>query len=102
MEKLFKTWGSWASTQFPNQTTVGKVNHLSKEVDELKESIEKGKIDIVEIADCFGLLFSICDLEKIDYSRLKKAIEEKLSINKNRDWPKVPESDGSYLHIKSK
>lgn len=100
MRELFQSFGRWATSQFPNQTSLGKVNHLKKEVIELSESIESGQTDVVEIADCFGLLFSICDIENISYAELKDAIEYKLRENKSRVWPDKPDLDGSFSHIK--
>lgn len=101
MRKLFQSWGQWATAQFPNQTSLGKVNHLKKEVVEISESIEAGKIDVVEIADCFGLLFSICDIENISYENICEAIQTKLEENKSRVWPNKPNPDGSFSHVKT-
>lgn len=98
MKQIFESWGVWASNQFPDQKTVGKINHLQKEVQELKESVESGKIDIEEIADCMGLLFSICDKENISYKLVKEVLKRKLSINKRREWGDQ-NTDGSYPHL---
>lgn len=99
MKELFKNWGLWARYQLPNQTTIGKINHLIKETKELKASAEQGYVDIVEIADCFGLLFSICNIEGIGYDDMCNALENKLEVNKAREWPEVSSLDGTYHHI---
>jgi len=101
MEEIFNNWSTWARGQFPDQTANGKINHLRKEVEELACSAESCKSDIVEIADCIGLLFSICDIEGYSFEELSNALISKLEINKRREWPVIPNKDGSFSHIQN-
>jgi len=101
MEEIYINWTAWAKGQFPDQTAKGKINHLRKEVEELACSAESCKSDIVEIADCIGLLFSICEIEGYKFDDLSNALKSKLEINKHREWPAKPNEDGSFAHLKN-
>lgn len=102
MQSIFKRWGEWSKTTFPTQKVAGKINHLTREVEEVKKSSEEGQVDIMELADCFGLLMSICEIEGISYSQMKDAMNHKLDVNMMREWPAIADSDGVYGHIETK
>lgn len=101
MQSIFKRWGEWSKKTFPNQKVEGKINHLKREVDELNKSTEDGQADIIEIADCVGLLFAICEIEGVSYNQLKDAMNHKLDINIMREWPENSDSEGVYAHVET-
>ena len=52
-----------------------------------------------EFADCFILLYSAADKCGLDFNDLKKCIDEKLQINKEREWNN-PDKNGVIRHKK--
>ena len=52
-----------------------------------------------EFADCFILLYSAADKCGLDLNDLNKRIDEKLQINKEREWNN-PDKDGVIRHKK--
>ncbi len=113
IEKIIQDYQNWASIQFPNSTYISSIIGLKREVDELEielnrplsdeyfgeEDVEKYRNDVgLEYADC--LMYLIDGARRYGYSfhDLIGFLEQKLEINKKRDW-KINE-DKSYSHIK--
>jgi NTP pyrophosphatase (non-canonical NTP hydrolase) len=92
----------WSAKTFENETSLHKLNHLTKEIDELKSAIfhEHGKYDInMEFADCFILLLGAASLQGLTASNIHNIIECKMAINKNRTWSE-PDINGVVEHVK--
>src|SRR5574338_289983 len=86
LKNIYVDATQWQNKTFPEATPLSCVNHLQEEVEELKESIELDSFDKKEIADCFFMLFGICNTANISYDEILGAIKEKLEINKTRKW----------------
>lgn len=98
MDEIFE----WSDKTFENQNSISKINHLKKEIDELKASIfhEHGELEKkMEFADCFMLLILIAKMEGLSANDLIESTNLKLGINKNRAWGK-PDKDGIVEHIR--
>jgi len=54
LQKFVDEHFKWANAQFPDETTIGKLQHLRKEVEELMADPH----DLKEFADCGMLLFN--------------------------------------------
>jgi hypothetical protein len=71
---------------------------LEEEISELKSDVEKGIYSHDEIADCFLLLFGICNKCGLEYEDIVTAIDLKMEVNKARKWGKVNEK-GYVKHV---
>ncbi len=88
----------WQDNVFTKATPLSCVNHLTEEVNELKEDIESGHTPYEEIADCFMLLFGVCNKLGFKYEDIVTVINNKMEINFNRKWGEVNEQ-GYVKHI---
>lgn len=96
----------WARKQFPNQTYLAKLNHLGDEVEELKiainDCVHKNYLmdhDVqMELADCFILLVDTASLLGFSEEDIRRAMWEKLQINKKRKWGE-PKENGVVNHV---
>lgn len=93
----------WQDKTFPISSEVSRINHLIKEVQELKSEAKKGinGLDIakkMEYADCFFLLFGAAKKAGYSYEEICEFIQNKFIINKHRVWGK-PDKDGVVQHI---
>ena len=94
--------GEWAEKTFPHSTVLTCINHLWREVAELKDSADAAAItewngcDPEELADCFLLLLHIA--HKIKANLLVEAVV-KHGKNKKRTWGN-PDAEGVSEHIK--
>jgi len=98
----------WQKDTFPNATDISKLNHLSKEIGELKDAIndedhtidhEKVRKVRMEFADCFLLLFGAAASYGLTYENICHVIDTKMEINKARKWGE-PNEQGFQEHIK--
>lgn len=90
---------NWQDKTFTKATPLSCVNHLEEEVGELKKSIESGKVDKEEIADCFMLLMGVCNKSGFSYEDVVTLINEKYVVCITRKWGEV--NDKGYVkHIK--
>jgi len=89
---LFNSIGEWSKKTFPD---AGSIQHIIKLKNEAQEVIES-PYDIKEYADCIIALLSAAYKADITFFELVKAVEDKLEINKKRNWTKL--SDGTYQH----
>lgn len=97
-KQQFETITKWQNKVFIKATPLSCVNHLEEEVGELKKDIENGKYSLDEIADCFLLLFSICNKCGLEYEDVVNAIDVKMEVNYQRKWGEVNEK-GYVKHI---
>lgn len=88
--KAFATWmqqrEAWSRDAFgltKDRGPIGPAKHLLKEV---AEYIESGSLE--EIADIFFLAFDITRRAGYTFGELLAALEHKLEINRQREWPK--------------
>lgn len=97
-KEQFITVTKWQDETFTKGTLLSYINHLEEEVVELKKNTENKQYTQEEIADCFLLLFAICNKCKLNYEDVVTLIDEKMKINRNRQWGKVNEK-GYVKHI---
>lgn len=83
----------WAQETFGNSTPQRKIAHLKREINEVLESPS----DIIEWADCAMLFFDALTLQGFTVEELQNAMQEKLEINKKREWSK-PDHEGVQEH----
>ena len=91
--KQFITVTEWQDKVFTKATPLSCVNHLEEEVGELKKDIENGKYTQDEIADCFLLLFAVCNKCGLGYEDVLTLIDRKMEVNYQRKWGEVNEKD---------
>jgi hypothetical protein len=92
-EQFCKEQGEWSQKTFgadAERGPKGPLLHLQKEVIECLSEIEQGntytpKLDM-EIVDCFFLVIDAARRNGMRPSRLLRVAEEKLKINKARQW----------------
>jgi NTP pyrophosphatase (non-canonical NTP hydrolase) len=97
-KQQYKMITEWQDKIFTKATQLSCVFHLIEEVEELRRDIENGHNSHEEIADCFLLLFGVCNKAGMKYEDIVKAINEKMIINRTRKWGKVNEK-GYVKHI---
>ena len=104
--------GKWGDETFehsegnPAYISNAIVNHMEKEMAELGEEIvykDDGGWDVMtsskiaeECADIFILMCSIAHINKFS---IRKAVEEKMKVNRKREWG-AADSDGVIEHVK--
>lgn len=81
----------WAESTFPGQPTSAKIDHLSDEVNEVRENPNDGE----ELADCAILLFNLASRAGVN---LMTEIEKKFAKNIKRKWG-TPDERGVVKHI---
>ncbi len=94
MPEILDAWAEWEAIQFPQATTLSRLKHLQKEINELIEDPQ----DLMEYVDCFALLTSAMRGESITLTTLILAMGAKLEINKKRKWGEVNEK-GFVEHV---
>ncbi|EDH9117553.1 DUF550 domain-containing protein [Salmonella enterica] len=90
-----KRHAEWSDSTFGNVGPVGPLKHLSKEA--LEAAAEPG--DLSEWADMQFLLWDAQRRAGISDGEITAAMEEKLAVNKKREWPE-PKDGEPRLHIK--
>ncbi|MGS3381720.1 DUF550 domain-containing protein [Citrobacter amalonaticus] len=94
-ERIRREHAEWSDVTFGNVGPVGPLKHLSKEA--LEAAAEPG--DLSEWADMQFLLWDAQRRAGISDGEITAAMEEKLAINKTRQWPE-PKDGEPRLHIK--
>lgn len=99
LKELLKEINDWQDSVFTKATVWSAMEHLDREVKELRQSIYSNptrESQEGELADVFLLLAGVAHLLELD---LEKAVEEKMTINRRRVWGH-PDKDGVVEHIK--
>jgi NTP pyrophosphatase (non-canonical NTP hydrolase) len=99
-KEMFEWITKWQKETFTQATPLSAINHLKEELVELIDSAHLGNRQDAtkEYADCFLLLFGSAALYGLSYDDICKAINDKMEINKARQWGKV--NDQGYVkHI---
>jgi len=100
-----QSWiGSWAAKTFrDDQRSLPIICHLTKEVQELRETAQlmdsdpkRGPSLRAEAGDCLILL---CDLAHREGFDLVTAAVEKMAVNERRRW-KAPDAEGVCEHVR--
>lgn len=105
MERLYKEITEWQDKTFTKATQLSCAKHLEVEVTELIASIKSelaGELHDekeLELADCFMLLFGICNKAGYDFKQVKALIQKKFVINQIRTWGDVND-EGFVEHVK--
>ena len=95
-QKLQDEIEKWSDNQFGfNRPPTGSINHLIKEVQELKEE----QYCLEEYADCLMLILDAARMAGYNCDNLFKATQDKLKVNKNRKWGPL-DKDGVSEHIR--
>lgn len=100
MRKLqYQLITEWQDSVFTKATPLSCAYHLEEEARELREKLENGILDKSEIADCFFMLFGVCNKSGMDYEDITNAINIKFDINRGREWGQ-PNEKGYVKHKK--
>lgn len=102
-KEMFQEITEWQNKTFPASTSLSKVHHLKKELEELQYDIEQNfpTSKALEFADCFILLMGAAASDGMSYEDVCDVINRKMQINKLRKWG-TPDKNGVVLHIKEK
>lgn len=97
--KQFKEITEWQKETFGEATAKSKVIHLLDEVLELKIDLDNNNPDIrLEYADCILLIYGSAYANGMSYKDICNALDEKMKINKSRNWGE-PDENGVVNHI---
>jgi hypothetical protein len=80
----------------PGRRTVGVVKHIQKELEE----IQRDPDDWMEWIDVIILAIDGASRAGATGADIERLLEEKLAINKARDWPKPTSEDEPVEHIR--
>ncbi|EDU2038312.1 DUF550 domain-containing protein [Salmonella enterica subsp. enterica serovar Florida] len=94
-EQIRREHAEWSDATFGNVGPVGPLKHLSKEALEAAANPE----DPLEWADMQFLLWDAQRRAGISDGEITAAMEEKLAVNKKREWPE-PKDGEPRPHIK--
>ncbi|EAA7138329.1 DUF550 domain-containing protein [Salmonella enterica] len=94
-ERIRREHAEWSDKTFGDVGPVGPLKHLSKEA--LEAAAEPD--DLSEWADMQFLLWDAQRRAGITDKQITLAMEEKLAVNKKREWPE-PKDGEPRLHIK--
>lgn len=98
-EYQFLSISEWQKQTFGEATALSKIAHLKEEIEELESDLRTNNIGkTLEFADAFILLFGAAASDGMSYDDICFAIDEKMSINRNRKWGK-PQDNGVVKHI---
>lgn len=98
-KEMFEEITGWQRKTFPQATALSTANHLAEEVEELIVELKKKSFySAYEYADCFLLLFGSARLAGLSYDDICKYIDNKMILNKNRQWGDVNEK-GYVKHV---
>lgn len=98
-KEMFEEITAWQRKTFPQATALSAANHLAEEVEELIVELKKKSFySAYEYADCFLLLFGSACLSGLNYDDICHYIDDKMILNKNRQWGKVNEK-GYVKHV---
>jgi hypothetical protein len=93
---LYEEIGMWSKNTFPDANSIDHLQKLKDEAQEAKEAPYK----IEEYADCIIALLVGAWNADIAFFELIEAVEDKLKVNKQRKWQKLP--NGTYQHLPNK
>jgi NTP pyrophosphatase (non-canonical NTP hydrolase) len=88
----------WQDSVFTKATPLSCANHLEEEVGELVTAIENEDNVHEEIADCFLLLFGVCNKLGLGYEEIVSMIDSKMEVNRKRKWGN-PNEKGYVKHV---
>lgn len=95
-EKIRAEHAAWSQETFGDVGPVGPLKHLAKEAMEAAEAPD----DLTEWADLQFLLWDAMRRAGISEEELNAAMELKLSVNKERNWPE-PKDGEPREHLKA-
>lgn len=106
LEKLFKEHQEFSRKKFPESTYESSLRGLEREIKEVESArmdyyiidghVNRKKLGL-EYVDCFMYLLDSMGRVGFSADELNELFEEKLQINKNREWKK--NKDNSYSHV---
>lgn len=107
LEQLFKEHQEFAIDKFPESTYDSSLRGLEREIKEVEsarddyyviDGQENRRLLGLEYVDCFMYLLDSMNRVGFSAEELGELFEEKMKINKEREWKK--NRDGSYSHVK--
>lgn len=100
---LHRDVGNWATRTFPENTDLGIVTHLEREVEELRDAVllmaehPEAIFKVAEeTADCIILLMALTHKHMIP---IEDSVRTKHLVNTRRQWG-PPDSEGVHEHIR--
>lgn len=87
----------WQNKIFTDATPLSCAKHLKEEVQEMIDNFEAENLDLYEVADCFLLLFGVCNKLNLGYDSIVAIIYAKMQVNEKREWEKT---DKGYMKHK--
>ncbi len=105
MCRLVEDHSAWSQATFGSDEergAIGPLKHLAKEAMEVVRALESGDSAAaeMELADCFMLMLDAMRRMKMKLGHLATKTQEKLEINKKREWPKADPNEPVF-HTKS-
>jgi hypothetical protein len=106
-EALINEFLEWSLPTFSEATAISSLAKASDEIEEVKDLFQYEKYDPnsisfvelpVEYADIIMCVFDSAMRAGITPQRINIALEEKININKNRQWEK--NLNKTYSHVK--
>jgi NTP pyrophosphatase (non-canonical NTP hydrolase) len=94
----YKIITEWQDQIFTKATPSSCAAHLLEESAELVQAINCGVDPKEEIADCFMLLFGVCNKLGLQHYEIIRLIDAKFEINQARKWGELNEK-GYVKHI---
>lgn len=87
LHEFWNALSEWSQVTFGSDAVRGPIGPLKHLIKEANEAIDN-PTDIVEYADCVFLIFDAARRAGFTFEQLRKAINEKLEVNRQRTWPK--------------
>lgn len=102
LNEIAEKHAAFVKERFPLATPNGSLNHLEREIKEVRAELEIGGLPqylAEEYADCLLCLLSSMALAGVQLTDVCEAADAKIVVNRGREWKLNP--DGcSYSHIK--
>lgn len=89
---------TWSLEMFPEATVQSSLIKCKHEIAEIEEDIKNGVRNPVEYVDALMALLDSAGRQGIYVNEIIQAFNEKLKINKGRDW--IKNDDNTYSHVK--
>lgn len=99
LDNLAYNQAVWSQETFGADSVRGPAGPLKHLIKEAQECIDNPS-DIVEYADCFLLVLDASRRAGFSVFELVKAAQDKLKVNKARQWPKVNDMNVEVEHLK--
>lgn len=99
LEEIWEQHAAWSRDTFGSDQErgpIGPLKHLAKEVQEALAD----PFDLEEYADLVFLIFDACRRAGFSLEQLRLALNEKLKVNRARQWPRNVAADQPTEHVR--